>query len=133
MFVLAFNSVLMMLAIMRIPIEMVLYTLIYLFVSTHFMNFVLIGLSQRKAIMIISPKWEEISNEVMNRLQRGVTVVRGQGGYTGNEVHILYSVITFTELSRFKELIRKIDPDAFVVVTETLEVMGKRIGNQPHW
>jgi uncharacterized membrane-anchored protein YitT (DUF2179 family) len=133
MFVLAFNGTLMILAILRIPMEMVLYTLIYLFVSTHFMNFVLIGLSQRKAIMIISPKWEEISHEIMNRLQRGVTVVRGQGGYTGKELHILYSVITFAELSRFKEIIRKIDSESFVVVTETLEVMGKRIGNQPHW
>jgi uncharacterized membrane-anchored protein YitT (DUF2179 family) len=133
MFILAFNGALMILAILRIPMEMVLYTLIYLYVSTHFMNFVLIGLSQRKAIMIISPKWQEISSEIMNRLQRGVTVVQGQGGYTGKDLHILYSVITFTELSRFKELIRKIDPEAFVVVTETLEVMGKRIGNQPHW
>jgi uncharacterized membrane-anchored protein YitT (DUF2179 family) len=133
MFILAFNGALMILAILRIPMEMVLYTLIYLYVSTHFMNLVLIGLSQRKAIMIISTKWEEISREIMNRLQRGVTVVRGQGGYTGKDLHILYSVITFTELSRFKELIRKIDPEAFVVVTETLEVMGKRIGNQPHW
>jgi uncharacterized membrane-anchored protein YitT (DUF2179 family) len=83
--------------------------------------------------MIISPKWEEISRDIMNRLQRGVTVVRGQGGYTGKELYILYSVITFTELSRFKDIVRKIDPEAFVVVTETLEVMGKRIGNQPHW
>jgi len=133
MFILAFNGALMVLAILRIPVEMVLYTLIYLYVSTQFMNFVLIGLSQRKAIMIISPKWDEISREIMNKLRRGVTVVRGQGGYTGKDLHILYSVITFTELSRFKELIRKIDPEAFVVVTETLEVMGKRIGNQPHW
>ena len=133
MFVLSFNGTLMILAILRIPMEMVLYTLIYLYVSTQFMNFVLIGLSQRKALMIISPKWEEISQEIMNRLQRGVTVVRGHGGYTGRELHILYTVITFTELSRFKEMIRKIDPEAFVVVTETLEVMGKRIGNQPHW
>ena len=123
----------MLVAAVRIPLEMVLYTLIYLYVSTQFMNFVLIGLSQRKAIMIISPKWDEISREIMNKLQRGVTVVRGQGGYTGKDLNILYSVITFTELSRFKELIRKIDPEAFVVVTETLEVMGKRIGNQPHW
>jgi len=133
MFILAFNGVLMILAILRIPMEMVLYTLIYLYVSTHFMNFVLIGLSQRKAVMIISPKWQEISREIMDRLQRGVTVVRGQGGYSGHEVHILYSVITLTELSRFKETINKLDPEAFVVVTETLEVMGKRIGNQPHW
>jgi uncharacterized membrane-anchored protein YitT (DUF2179 family) len=132
-FVLAFNGILMLAAAFRIPLEMVLYTLIYLFVSTHFMNLVVVGLNQRKSIMIISPKWKEISQEIMNRLQRGVTVVRGQGGYTGQEMHILYSVMTFTELSRFKEIIRKYDPEAFVVVTETLEVMGKRIGNQPHW
>ena len=69
----------------------------------------------------------------MDRLERGVTIVHGQGGYSGRETKILYTVITFLELSRFKEMIRKIDPDAFVVVTETLEVMGKRIGNQPHW
>jgi uncharacterized membrane-anchored protein YitT (DUF2179 family) len=132
-FVLAFNSILMLVAAFRIPMEMVLYTLIYLYVSTHFMNLVIVGLSQRKAIMIISTKWEEISKEIMNRLHRGVTVVRGHGGYTGKEMRILYSVITYTELSRFKEMIRKIDPEAFVVVTETLEVMGKSIGNQPHW
>jgi uncharacterized membrane-anchored protein YitT (DUF2179 family) len=132
-FVLAFNSILMLVAAFRIPLEMVLYTLIFIFVSTHFMNLVIIGMSQRKSTMIISPKWQEISQEIMNRLQRGVTVVLGQGGYTGKEMHILYSVITIAELSRFKEIIRKIDPEAFVVVTETLEVMGKRIGNQPHW
>lgn len=131
--ILIFNGILMSVAAFRIPFEMVLYTLIFLYVSSHFMNFVLIGLSQRKAIMIISNQWKEISREIMDRLQRGVTVVRGEGGYTGHELHILYSVITFTELSRFKEMIRKIDPNAFVVVTETLEVMGKRIGNQPRW
>jgi uncharacterized membrane-anchored protein YitT (DUF2179 family) len=53
------------------------------------MNFVLIGISQRKASMIISPKWKEISREIMDRLQRGVTVVLGEGGYTGNQLQIL--------------------------------------------
>ena len=133
MFVLAFNAALMVAAVLRIPMDRVLYTLIYLYVSTQFMNFVLIGLSQRKALMIISPKWKEISQEIMDRLQRGVTVVAGEGGYTGKQLHILYTVISFTELSRFKEMIRKVDPQAFVVVSETLEVMGKGIGNQPHW
>lgn len=131
--VLAFNALLMTAAALRIPLEMILYTLIYMFVTSYFVNLVVIGMSQRKAIMIISPQWKAISQEIMDRLQRGVTVVRGEGGYTGNEIHILYSVITFGELSRFKEVIKKNDPDAFVVVTETLEVMGKRIGNQPHW
>ena len=133
MFVLGFNGILMFSALFSIPLEMVLYTLIYLYVSNHFINFVVIGLSQRKAIMIISTKWKEIAHNIMKRLQRGVTVVHGRGGFTGKDLHILYLVITFTEVSRFKEIIRKTDPEAFVVVTDTLEVMGKRIGNQPHW
>jgi uncharacterized membrane-anchored protein YitT (DUF2179 family) len=132
-FTLVFNAILIGTAAFRIPLEMILYTLIYLYVTSHFYNLVLVGLSQRKSIMIISRRWREISREIMDRLHRGVTVVRGEGGYTSQELHILYSVITFTELSRFKEIIRKIDPEAFVVVAETLEVMGKRIGNQPHW
>jgi uncharacterized membrane-anchored protein YitT (DUF2179 family) len=110
-----------------------LYTLIYFFINAHVVNLVVIGLSQRKAIMIISPQWKEISRQIIEKLQRGVTMVQGEGGYSGQQLHILYSVITLTELSRFKEMVRKIDPNAFVVVTETLEVMGKGIGNQPHW
>ena len=132
-FVLAFNALLMTAAAIRIPLEMILYTLIFMYVTSYFVNLIVTGLSQRKAVMVISPQLQKISDEIRERLQRGVTVVRGEGGYTGQELHILYSVITFSELSRFKEMIRRIDPEAFVVVTETLEVMGKRIGNQPHW
>jgi uncharacterized membrane-anchored protein YitT (DUF2179 family) len=131
--VMTFHALLLFVAVFRLSLETVLYTLVYFYINSHFVNLVVIGLSQRKAIMIISSRWEEISQEIMDKLQRGVTIVQGEGGYTGQQLHILYSVITLTELSRFKEIIRKIDPEAFVVVTETLEVMGKRIGNQPHW
>jgi uncharacterized membrane-anchored protein YitT (DUF2179 family) len=131
--VMAFHAAVLLVALFRLPTELVLYTLIYFFINAYVVNLVVIGLSQRKAIMIISPRWKEISQQIMERLQRGVTIVQGSGGYSGQPLHILYSVITLTELSRFKEMIRKIDPGAFVVVSETLEVMGKGIGNQPHW
>ena len=132
-FVLGFNALLMTVAAFRIPLEMIIYTLIFMYVTSYSVNMIITGLSQRKAIMIISPQWRQIADEIMQSMQRGVTVVRGAGGYTGKEVQILYSVVTFSELSRFKQMIRNIDPQAFVVVTETLEVMGKGIGNQPHW
>jgi uncharacterized membrane-anchored protein YitT (DUF2179 family) len=131
--VMTFHAILLFIALFRLPMERVLYTLIYFFINAYIVNLVVIGLSQRKAIMIISPQWKEISRQIMEKLQRGVTMVQGEGGYSGQQLHILYSVITLTELSRFKEMVRKIDPKAFVVVTETLEVMGKGIGNQPHW
>jgi uncharacterized membrane-anchored protein YitT (DUF2179 family) len=131
--VLVFNCLLMLAAVFRIPLSMVLYTLVYMYVSSHVVNVVVTGFNQRKAVMIVSPHWREIAGEIMARLNRGITVVDGEGGYTGQPQRIIYSVITFSELSRFKEMVRQIDPNAFVVVTETLEVMGRGIGNQPHW
>jgi uncharacterized membrane-anchored protein YitT (DUF2179 family) len=114
-------------------LEMALYTLIFLYVSSSRVNLAVTGLSQRKAVCIISPQWEEISREIMEKIQRGVTAIRGQGGYKGREEQILYTVITFRELSRLKQMIRDIDLDAFTVVTDTLEVTGHRIGTQTHW
>jgi len=93
----------------------------------------LTGLSQRKSIFIISPKWQEISREILNKVGRGVTFIRGQGAYSGQDEQILYTVITLRELHLIKEIIRQVDTNAFVVVHNTLEVMGHRIGNQPHW
>ena len=131
--ILAFNSLLLVAGAVLFSLEGALYTLIYIFVSSYMVNLVVTGLSQRKAVYIISPQWEEISHEIMDKIQRGVTVIKGQGGYTGRDENILYTVISFRELPQLKQLIRGVDPHAFVVVTDTLEVMGHGIGNQPHW
>jgi uncharacterized membrane-anchored protein YitT (DUF2179 family) len=131
--VMAFNCTLMMASLFRFNLDIVLYTLIYLFVTTQLINLVVTGLNQRKAVMVVSSQWQEIAREIMETMQRGVTIVNGEGGFTGHPLRIIYSVITFQELSRFKEMVRQHDPQAFMVVTETLEVMGKGIGNQPQW
>jgi uncharacterized membrane-anchored protein YitT (DUF2179 family) len=114
-------------------LEDALYTLIYLYVSARIVDLVITGLSQRKAIFIISPQWEEISSGILREIHRGVTILRGQGGYSQQEQKILYTVMTFRELATLKAIVRSNDPAAFVVVTDTTEVMGHRIGNQPHW
>jgi uncharacterized membrane-anchored protein YitT (DUF2179 family) len=111
--ILAFNCILLMVFAFIFSIEAALYALVFIFVSSKLVDLVVTGLSQRKT--------------------RGVTIVQGQGAYSGQEKHILYVVITFQEVSRLKRLVRQIDPNAFVVISDTLEVMGQRIGNQPHW
>jgi uncharacterized membrane-anchored protein YitT (DUF2179 family) len=131
--ILAFNSLILVAGAVLFSLEGALYTLIYIFVSSYMVNLVVTGLSQRKSVYIISPLWEEISHEIMDKIQRGVTIIKGQGGYTGRDEKILYTVISFRELPQLKQLIRGVDPSAFVVVTDTLEVMGQGIGNQPHW
>ncbi len=131
--VLFFNTVVLTVSALFFSLEAVLYTLIYMFVSSHVIDMVVTGLSKRKAAMIISSRWKEISRLINSDLNRGVTVVHGEGGYSGRQENILYTVVTFRELGRLKNIVRQIDPKAFVVVTDTLEVIGHRIGNQPRW
>jgi uncharacterized membrane-anchored protein YitT (DUF2179 family) len=131
--ILAFNTLVLAAGAVLFSLETALYTLVYLYVSSSMVNLVVTGLSQRKAVYVISPQWKRISQEIMEQIQRGVTIIGGRGGYTDRDQQILYTVITFRELPRLKQLISVIDPNAFVVVTDTLEVMGQRVGNQPHW
>ncbi len=131
--VLAFNVVVLSSAAALFTLEDALYTLIFLYVSTAIVDVVVTGLSQRKSVFIISPQWEAISPRILGELRRGVTILHGQGGYSEREQRILYTVVSFREVAPLKRIVRSEDPDAFVVVSDTTEVMGHRIGNQPHW
>ena len=130
---LAFNCMVLLAGALLFPLEKVLYTLIYIYVSARILNLVITGLSQRKAVMIVSTLGEEISRRIIADIHRGVTILRGQGAYSGRDEKVIYTVVNFRELARVKQLIRQIDPKAFVVVSDTLEVMGRRIGNQPQY
>lgn len=131
--ILAFNSVILATAAILFPLEKALYTLLFMYMTSSIVDLVVTGLSQRKFVFIVSAHWRDISHAIIHRVKRGVTLVKGQGGFTGREEQILYTVVSLRELSQLKHLIREIDQDAFVVVTDTMEVMGHRIGNQPHW
>ena len=130
---LAFNILVLTAAALLFSLEDALYTLIYLYVSAQIVDLVVTGLSQRKAVFIISPRWEKISPRILTEIHRGVTILRGQGAYSQREQQILYTVVTFREVATLKQIVRSEDPEAFVVVSDTTEVMGHRIGNQPHW
>ncbi|MDH3359882.1 MAG: YitT family protein [Desulfobulbaceae bacterium] len=131
--IMAVNIVVITLVGFLFSLEAVIYTLIYMFVSSRIVNMVVTGLSQRKAVHIISREWQKISEEILSNIRRGVTIIEGHGGYSRQPEHILYTVITFREIGQLKRIINQIDPNAFVVVSDTLEVMNYRIGNQPHW
>ncbi len=131
--ILASNVFILAVSLVFFSLEIVLYTLIYLYVSSQIIDVVVMGLSRRKAVFIISGEWEAISGRVMNEIDRGLTILNGEGGYSGQRQRVLYTVVTFRELGLLKRIVREADPAAFVVVTDTREVMGNRIGNQPPW
>lgn len=83
--------------------------------------------------MIISKQWEEIAREILKDINKGVTIIPGKGGYTQKDEKILYIVVSIRQVGRIKKTILEIDPDAFIVISDTREVVNYRIGNQPHW
>ena len=131
--ILGFNSMILILAAVLFSIEASLYTLIFMYINTKVLNLLVTGLSQRKSAIIISSCWEEIARKINSEINRGVTIVNAEGGYSKKNEKVLYTVFTIRELAHLKQIVRQIDPKAFMVINETLEVMGYRIGNQPHW
>jgi len=113
---------------MFLDLEAALYSLIFVFTSGKVLNAVLTGFNHRKSVFIISDCHQEIASRILSVLHRGFTYLEGSGGYLRQEKKVIFTIITLAELSKLKQLIFDIDPAAFVVVNDTLEVLGHRQG-----
>jgi len=105
--------------------EKALYGMVVIYISGLAAEMISEGSSIFRTAVIISEKYEAISAEIMSTLERGVTVLSGTGAYTGNERPVLYCVITRGEVNQLKEVVKEIDPKAFMVIGVTHEAMGE--------
>ena len=71
-------------------------------------------------------EWQEISDAIMARLGRGVTILHGEGGYSGDPKKVLYCVITRLEVEKLKGIVSEKDDNAFVTINEVHDVIGGR-------
>jgi uncharacterized membrane-anchored protein YitT (DUF2179 family) len=104
-----------------------MYSVLVYFITYKVIDIVLEGLNESKSITIISNKAEKIGNDIIKKLDIGVTYIKGRGGYTGEEKDIIYCVVSRLEIVKLKELIKEIDSTAFLAVENVHEVEGTRI------
>jgi len=121
----AINIVILVAAAVVIDLERALYTMVMMFVASSIINRIQAGFNQRKTVMIISSSSKIIAQRIIKNLGRGVTILKGEGGFSGVSQDVVYSVTTMIELSRLKALVWEIDPNAFIVVNDTVEVIGR--------
>ncbi len=107
-------------------LETALYTGVFMYVFSWSMQKGQIGFSQRKSVFIISGRSEEVAENVLKKLDRGFTYFHASGGYAKEEKRVIYTVINLLELGRLKEYLFNTDPDAFISVQDTGDVIGKR-------
>ena len=105
--------------------EMFMYTIIGIFVSTKMIDIIQDGVYSSKAVTIISDKGMEIKNAIMEETGRGTTILKSIGGYSGQSREAIYCVLSRHELSTMKTIVNTIDKNAFVIINEVSEVMGK--------
>lgn len=119
-----FDLIIVLSSLTVIPLDRVLVTIISLYIGTKVMDFVIEGLNPKKAVTIISKEPDRIAKMIDEDIGRGVTILNGRGYFTKRETDVLYAVISKTQVSRTKQLIRKIDENAFVVVHDVRDVYG---------
>ena len=106
-------------------LDTMLYGLVALYISSIAMDGVLYGLDNAKVAYIISDHNEEISRSIVEDLDRGVTILHGQGAYTGTDKKVLLCAFKQREIASIKNLVKEIDPAAFLIVCPAHEVLGE--------
>ncbi|WP_076571096.1 YitT family protein [Salimicrobium salexigens] len=106
-------------------VEEGLYALISLFITSRTIDLVQVGFNTSKNVMIISKKEMEVRRALLNDIDRGVTVLRGAGGYTEEDRPVIMCVVQQNEFTKLTRTIKEIDPGAFIVTMNATEVLGE--------
>ena len=101
-----------------------LYSVITLYLSSVVLDKVVYGMDFSKVALIISDKFEEIATAIDGKLDRGVTLLQGQGFYKRSDKYVLLSAVKKKQLAQLKELVMDIDPDAFIILQDAQQVLG---------
>ncbi len=105
--------------------ENALYGMVVIYVSGIAAEMISEGSSIFRTVMIITDQSEAVKSSILENLERGVTILSGTGGYTSADRPVLYCVITRAEVNQLKQLVKEIDPKAFMVIGVAHEALGE--------
>ena len=106
-------------------IEIGLYSALGLYIAVVVSDMVIQGIYSAKSFTIISNSPEEISNAILEKMSRGVTILSAKGGYTKEDKDALLVVVGKREVSTLRKIVKTVDPNAFVVITDVHEALGE--------
>ncbi|MGE5560359.1 MAG: YitT family protein [Chloroflexota bacterium] len=110
---------------MLLDYDTAMYSLVAMFIASRVIDAVQEGATLAKSFTIISNRPAEIAAAVTESLERGATILRGKGAYTGQDRNVLYVVIPRSEVTHLKNIVYAVDPGAFVVISDAREVVGE--------
>lgn len=135
-FILILNILIFSVAAYLIDIETALYAILTYLVASKIVDFVVHGIEEYTSVIIVSQKSHDIKTAIIEKMGRGVTVLKGRSGYgkqghREQDIDVLYTVITRLELQKLKTEIAKLDAEAFVVENSVNDIKGGMIKKRP--
>ncbi|MHB1316079.1 MAG: YitT family protein [Christensenellales bacterium] len=119
------NAAIMLFLAFTSSLELAVLSYIALIVNYKVLDMIQTGFNKTNTVLIVSQKWQKISEELMCALHKGITVLHGEGAYSGESREILYVVLKNMEISRLRDIVKKEDPAAFVSIIDTKETHGR--------
>ncbi len=113
-------------------VDAVLYGIVLAIIYTVMLDKMLLLGASRTEVKIISSRAQDISAAILSRVDRGVTLLHGEGGYTHAPAEIVLSVISSRELVKLQRLVQEIDPQCFMIVSKVTEVHGRGFSYSKH-
>ncbi|WP_199614932.1 YitT family protein [Paenibacillus alkalitolerans] len=124
-FFLIFDALVIGLSVWYISMERALYTLVAVFVAAKIIDLIQQGEYAARAFTVITEHPQTIADAIMKEMDRGVTLISARGGFTGQPKEMLYCVVYRHETRRLERLVRRVDPKAFIIVSEVQDVLGE--------
>ncbi len=119
------------------PLEDLLHGVLLIIVISITLNKVMLLGTSRTEVKIVSEKHEQIRQAILSKVDRGVTMLHGQGGYARKETEVILSIVSNYELPKIQQLAREIDPNCFMIISQVTEVWGRgfsygKFAKHPH-
>lgn len=124
------NIIIVAIASLFFGLNLAMYTLVSMYVSAAVLDRVQQGFGSSKSVMIITSNEQQVADAILQKLDRGVTYLEGEGAYTGDKKRVIYCIVALKQLAKLKQIVREIDSKAFMAVSDTAEVLGHGFGNR---
>lgn len=118
------NLIIVAIASMFYGLNLAMYTLVSMYVTSTVMDKVQQGFGSSKSVMIITDNEQKVADEIIKTLGRGITYLEGEGAYTGNKKRVIYCIVSMSQLAKLKQIVHETDSKAFMAVSDTAEVLG---------
>jgi uncharacterized membrane-anchored protein YitT (DUF2179 family) len=106
-------------------VDSALYAMIAIFTASRVIDSILYGSDNGKMAVVISKNNDEIAKAIINDMNRGLTILKGKGFYTGKEREVIMCAVRRPEAARLRTIIKKVDPNAFIIMCDAGEIIGE--------